>query len=102
MCLKQLEEAWSTGLGQTSEAWSQEAQRLECLRDRLNKVVHHLHRKHQNGLSAHFAIGIKVRDEGLADRVRFSWPSSEAAFSGRSPAHARGREPAPGASACRG
>lgn len=74
--LNQLKEAWNAGLARTEEVWEREAKELESLRDRLNQFVHHLHRKHPSGLTAHFAIGMKVRDEALAERVRFSWPST--------------------------
>jgi hypothetical protein len=74
--LKQLEQAWSAGLERAADEWEREAGRLERLRDRLNLVVHHLHRRHPNGLTAHYAIGLKVRDEALADRVGFSWTAA--------------------------
>ncbi|HEX7080064.1 MAG TPA: DUF4011 domain-containing protein [Gammaproteobacteria bacterium] len=75
--LNQLKEAWDAGLARTERAWNEEAKRLEQLRDRLNLVVDHLHRVHPNGLTAHEAMGLKVRDEVLAQRVRFSWPSKD-------------------------
>jgi len=75
--LKQLEQAWNAGLERAADDWQREAQHLEQLRDRLNEVVHHLHRRHPNGLTAHYAIGLKVRDEALAQRVHLSWPSAD-------------------------
>ncbi|SMF85439.1 AAA domain-containing protein [Tistlia consotensis] len=75
--LSQLERAWSARRRLTTEEWQQEADRLMELRDRLNRVVEHLHRRHPNGLTAHYAIGVKVRDEELAGRVSISWPRSD-------------------------
>lgn len=72
--LKQLADAWSTGSAQAAETWEKETNRLRDLRDRLNQVVDRLHAKHRNGLTAHYAIGVKVRDEDLAGRVNLSWP----------------------------
>ncbi len=73
--LNQLKEAWSTGLAKAEDAWEAEANTLLSLRDRLNKLVNQLHHRHPNGMTAHYALGVKVRDEVLAQRVRFSWPS---------------------------
>jgi very-short-patch-repair endonuclease/DNA polymerase III delta prime subunit len=75
--LNQLKESWDAGLARTEEAWEEVANRLEELRDRLNQVVHHLHRKHRNGMTAHRAMGIKVRDEAIGQRVRFVWVSKD-------------------------
>jgi hypothetical protein len=36
--------------------------------------VDSLHRRRRNGLTAHHALGVKVRDEALAARVVFDWP----------------------------
>lgn len=75
--LDQLDRAWSSGRRLSAEEWQREADRLAELRDRLNRVVDHLHRRHLNGLTAHYAIGVKVRDEDRASRVALSWPRSE-------------------------
>ncbi|WP_300672794.1 DUF3320 domain-containing protein [Desulfoluna sp.] len=75
--LAQLRNAWE--LQQTTDAkpWQKEAERLQVLRDKLNRVVERLHIPRKNGMTAHHAIGIKVRDETLATHVSFSWPSSD-------------------------
>lgn len=73
---EQLARACESGQAQTEETWKREAARLRDLRDKLNRVVGHLHREHRNGLTAHYAIGIKVRDEVFARRVKFSWSSA--------------------------
>lgn len=73
--LNQLKEAWSTGLAKTEDAWEAEADTLLSLRNQLNKLVNQLHKKHPNGMTAHYGLGVKVRDEVLAQRVSFSWPS---------------------------
>lgn len=75
--LNQLKEAWDAGLSRSEEVWEREARKLEGLRDRLNQVVHHLHRKHRNGMTAHRAMGIKVHEEVRARRVHFVWPSKD-------------------------
>lgn len=73
--LAQLRDAW--GQVQTApDDWEKEADRLKELRDRLNGVVDRLHVRRRNGLSAHHAIGIKVRDAALAARISLSWPSA--------------------------
>ena len=75
--LRQLTNAWSTGESRTAEAWEREAERLRILRDQLNRIIEHLHRKHRNGLTPHSAIGVKVRDEEAASRITLSWPKAD-------------------------
>lgn len=72
--LNQLRDSWESASEQTVDAWKAEAVKLRTLRDRLNKLVDHLHMKRRNGLSAHYAIGVKIRDEDLAKHVKFTWP----------------------------
>lgn len=74
--LNQLRNAWEHHQGTKAEAWEQEAERLRILRDQLNRVVDRLHIPRRNGMTAYHAIGVKVRDEALASRVIFSWPSA--------------------------
>ena len=74
--LKQLEAAWEA-TGVEPEEWRQKADELLILRNRLNRFVDHLHRKCSNGLTAYYAMGVKVRDEELARRVSLIWPSSD-------------------------
>ena len=57
--------------------WQKQAQNLRTLRDSLNSVVDHLHKERRNGLTAHYAIGVKIRDEELAKQVTLSWPTAE-------------------------
>ena len=75
--IKQLGIAWDFQQSAESEAWKSEAERLRVLRDQLNLVVDRLHLRRRNGLTAHYAIGVKVRDENAAARVAFSWPSAD-------------------------
>lgn len=75
--LDQLRLAWGGIKTKTADAWRREAENLQTLRDRLNSYVDHLHRRHDNGLTPHYAIGVKVRDEALAGRLTFSWPSAQ-------------------------
>lgn len=75
--LAQLREAWDASTEHTDETWHTEAERLERLRDSLNRVVDHLHHRYPNGLTAHYAIGVAVRDQVLAERVSLSWPHAQ-------------------------
>ena len=75
--LKQLGTAWETGSPKSAETWQEETETLQTLRDRLNRFVNHLHKKHRNGLTAYEAMGVKVRDEELASRVTLSWPTAD-------------------------
>ena len=75
--LAQLRSAWTPLQDSQSDDWEKEAERLRILRDQLNGVVDRLHISRRNGMTAHQAIGIKVRDEDLASRVSFSWPTSD-------------------------
>lgn len=75
--LKQLGTAWETSSLKSAETWQKEAETLQNLRDRLNRFVDHLHKKHRNGLTAHDAMGVKIRDEELASRVTLSWSTAD-------------------------
>lgn len=75
--LRQLRDAWSVAGSREAESWQSEAERLKVLRDELNLVVDCLHARRRNGLTAHHAIGIKVRDAVLASRVALHWPSAD-------------------------
>ena len=75
--LSQLANAWSISKSRTAEVWEKEAERLRILRDRLNRVIDHSHRKRRNGLTAYYAIGVKVRDEDAASRINLSWPKAD-------------------------
>jgi very-short-patch-repair endonuclease len=72
--LKQLDRAWEVRDAMSAEEWQREAGRLQTLRSRLNEVVAVLHRRHDNGLSLHQAIGRVVRDHGPAT-PRLGWPA---------------------------
>lgn len=60
--LKQLDRAWSVRDSLTGSEWEREANEVKRLRDGLNAVVSVLHRRHDNGLTVHAAIGRVVRD----------------------------------------
>ncbi len=75
--LNQLRAAWGTDGSDPDADWRGRARALRTLRDRLNRVVDRLHRKRRNGLTAHHAIGVKVRDEEAAGRLTLDWPSAE-------------------------
>lgn len=75
--LAQLGRAWEQRQLADEVEWTREAGRLAELRDRLNLVVDRLHQKRRNGLTAHEAMGVKVRDAALTSRVQFAWPSAD-------------------------
>lgn len=75
--INQLNRTWNTSQNHVAETWAKEALRLQKLRDQLNVVVEQLHHKHRNGLTPHYAIGVKIRDESLADRFMLEWPKSD-------------------------
>lgn len=75
--LRQLRNAWAPTQGNQPERWANEAERLRILRDQLNRVVDRLHTPHRNGMTAHYAMGVKIRDEDLAAPVTFAWPSAD-------------------------
>lgn len=75
--LEQLRSSWNRFSRSKVKDWQQEAERVKLLRDRLNLVVDTLHKRRRNGLSAHYAIGIKVRDADLAAKVKLSWPRAD-------------------------
>lgn len=74
--LDQLRTSWHSASQSSVKGWKAEAERLKALRDRLNRVVNALHKRHRNGLTAHYAIGVKVRDADLAAKVKLSWPNA--------------------------
>lgn len=74
--LNQLRTSWNSASQSGVSDWREEAERLKVLRDRLNRVANALHRRHPNGLTAHYAIGVKVRDGDLAAKVKLSWPNA--------------------------
>lgn len=75
--LSQLRTAWGTHQSEKARDWQKEAEKLRKLRDQLNLVVDRLHLPRRNGMTAHYAIGVKVRDEDLASRLTFSWPTAD-------------------------
>lgn len=75
--LEQLRTSWNSFSQQSVNNWQAEADRLKALRDRLNHVVDALHKPRRNGLTAHYAIGVKVRDGDLAAKVKLSWPTAD-------------------------
>ncbi len=75
--LEQLRSSWNSFSQSSVHDWQQEADRIKALRDRLNTVVDTLHKRRRNGLTAHYAIGVKVRDNDLAAKVKLSWPNAD-------------------------
>ncbi|WP_275098566.1 DUF3320 domain-containing protein [Sedimenticola hydrogenitrophicus] len=75
--LDQLRTSWNSFSQSRVSDWQAEAKRLKTLRDRLNRVVNALHERRRNGLTAHYAIGVKVRDGDLAAKVKLGWPNAD-------------------------
>ncbi|MCE7509572.1 DUF3320 domain-containing protein [Alloalcanivorax xenomutans] len=75
--LDQLRTSWNSASQSSDTDWKAEGEHLKVLRDRLNHVVNALHQRRRNGLTAHYAIGVKVRDGDLAARVKLSWPNAD-------------------------
>ena len=75
--LDQLRNTWAHHQNAKAGDWEKEGERLRVLRDQLNRLVDRLHIRRRNGMTAHYAIGIKIRDEDLASRLTFSWPSAD-------------------------
>lgn len=72
--ISQLGRAWDTRDAITEAEWRDQAEQLKRLRDDLNVIVGLLHRRHENGLTLHEAIGRTVRDAD-ARTPSLSWPS---------------------------
>ncbi len=75
--LNQLRTSWDAASLKSNDEWEKRAKELRTLRDRLNCVVDKLHKKHRNGLTVHYAMGVKVRDEEFANRVTLRWPRTD-------------------------
>jgi very-short-patch-repair endonuclease/DNA polymerase III delta prime subunit len=75
--LNQLRSAWDSAAEKTEQEWTQQAKELETLRDKLNRFVTHLHKKHPNGLTPYQAMGVKIKDASLAGCVIFSWLNAD-------------------------
>lgn len=75
--LSQLRDAWTYAQNVAPSDWEREGERLRDLRDRLNRIVDRLHLRRRNGLTAHHAIGVKVRDASLTAHVSLDWPSAD-------------------------
>lgn len=74
--LEQLRICWDSTKSKSISEWTLKADKLRQLRDRLNSVVNHLHRRGSNGLTPFHAIGVTVKDEDLVHIVSLSWPSA--------------------------
>lgn len=72
--ISQLGRAWDTRDAITEAEWLDQAEGLKRLRDDLNVIVGLLHRRHENGLTLHEAIGRTVLDAD-ARTPALSWPS---------------------------
>ena len=75
--LTQLRSAWEFHANMDAQSWEKEAHRLEKKRDQLNVFVDRLHARHRNGMTPFEAIGVRIRDAGVAERIALSWPTAE-------------------------
>ena len=74
--IKHLKMAWEQ-TATAPEDWQRQGEELEKTRDQLNRFVDRMHKKRRNGMTAHEAIGVKIRDGDIAGRVSLSWPTAE-------------------------
>lgn len=74
--IKHLKRAWEQ-TATAPEDWQRQGEELEKTRDQLNRFVDRMHKKRRNGMTAHEAIGVKIRDGDIAGRVSLSWPTAE-------------------------
>lgn len=74
--LNQFRVCWDNASTRSVDDWKEEGNRLKILRDKLNRVVTHLHKVHRNGLTPHYAIGVKVRDHRLSNLYKLGWASA--------------------------
>jgi very-short-patch-repair endonuclease len=74
--LTRLGQAWEFQRNVDTEEWHKEAKRLLKTRNHLNFLVSRLHQRRHNGMTAYYAIGVKIRDQRLARKVSFSWASA--------------------------
>ncbi|MEA3413814.1 MAG: DUF3320 domain-containing protein [Pseudomonadota bacterium] len=72
--LQQLDQAWSERAGIDQASWEGDTQQLKDVRDRLNRLVAHLHAVHPNGWTAYRAAGEIVRYKDVP-LVTLSWPT---------------------------
>ena len=71
--LRQLDSAWTAAEESPAAEWDRQASALRAQRDALNRVVASLHRRHQNGLTIHRAMGLVIRDGG-DEALTLDWP----------------------------
>ena len=75
--IQQIGQELESADGQAEHQWQEKAEQLRRLRDKLNRFVDRMHKRHRNGLTPYEAIGRKVQDEALAEQVKFSWPRAD-------------------------
>lgn len=75
--LAQLGKAWQAASSKPTREWELEAAKLKKRRDQLNQVVERLHTPRRNGMTAHEAMGEKIRNEEIAQRVQLSWGQAD-------------------------
>ena len=75
--LKQLGAAWESANIELELDWKRKADELLSLRNHINGVVDHLHRKRRNGMKVYDAMGMKILEEEIANRITLSWPTPD-------------------------
>lgn len=70
--LAQLKTAWHERATPSVDAWPEATSELAGLRDQLNALVHALHRRRDNGMTAYEAFGRAMLGE---PKIALSWPS---------------------------
>ena len=75
--LEQLSRSLYSDGNNSPSKWRKCAEELKILRDTLNQVVQELHSKYSNGWTIYQAMGVKIRDESIANKVTLSWPTTD-------------------------
>ena len=75
--LGQLKTAWHDRSASDAAGWQAATSELAKLRDELNRLVVALHRRRENGMTAHEAFGRAVSAHGSFGDLKFDWGDGE-------------------------
>lgn len=71
--LEQLKSSWHERAKPSADEWSVATEQLAMLRDELNRLVHALHRRHPNGMTAYEAFGLVVAHRDRFHGIELAW-----------------------------